>query len=242
MVRSFKLELISKATAASGYTAPQSEETTISVDSLAQLLEAASSLDLQPSWEHLISQILQQAKVMPPGIFQLLLVPLLRQLLPAALAILPRDERSCLRAFYSTTLNLYITRFVGTQAASEPNWVRQGVGCSCRDCWNLNLFLTSATERVARFPMNSQRRAHLHQHLNYTDCKHETERSGYPETLVVTKHNRQASAYGTWTQRCHQAHKELLAFDLDGLRRLFEPNPSEVDDLLELRSVITDPT
>ncbi|HYV36107.1 MAG TPA: hypothetical protein VE988_10415, partial [Gemmataceae bacterium] len=44
-------------------------------------------------------------------------------------------------------------------------------------------------ERVGRFPMNKQRRQHLHRQIDQhrCDCTHVTERKGSPQTLVCTK-------------------------------------------------------
>ncbi|MCJ1447498.1 MAG: hypothetical protein MMC23_008009 [Stictis urceolatum] len=68
---------------------------------------------------------------------------------------------------------------------------------------SLNRFLRDPTKQVGRFPMGKGRRAHLHQGLNTcTKCRHTTERSGNPQTLVVTKTNDEYTKDDTeWRKR-----------------------------------------
>ncbi len=57
-------------------------------------------------------------------------------------------------------------------------------------------------ERVGRFPLNKQRRQHLHRQIDQhrSDVTHVTERKGSPQTLVCTKtqssYERQRKQYG----------------------------------------------
>lgn len=89
--------------------------------------------------------------------------------------------------------------------------------------------------------MGKGRRQHLHQKLNDKECKNETERRGNPKTLVVTKRDHVKEAHDAWLRRCNEAREELLKFeDQEGLRRLLGPDPFVLDELLELRAVVTD--
>jgi hypothetical protein len=79
-----------------------------------------------------------------------------------------------------------------TAQAPEPpkDWKREAkLGCKCEDCAALSRFLRDPAERVGRFPMNKQRRQHLHRQIDQhgCDCTHVTERKGSPQTLVCTK-------------------------------------------------------
>jgi hypothetical protein len=74
----------------------------------------------------------------------------------------------------------------------EPpkDWKREAkLGCTCDDCVALSRFLRDPAERVGRFPLNKQRRQHLHQQIDKHRCDvtHVTERKGSPQTLVCTK-------------------------------------------------------
>lgn len=91
----------------------------------------------------------------------------------------------------------------------EPpkNWKREAkLGCTCDDCVALSRFLRDPSERVGRFPMNKQRRQHLHQQIDEHRCdvKHVTERKGSPQTLVCTKtqdsYERRRKQYGADTK------------------------------------------
>jgi predicted 2-oxoglutarate/Fe(II)-dependent dioxygenase YbiX len=79
-----------------------------------------------------------------------------------------------------------------TAQPPEPpkDWKREAkLGCKCEDCAALSRFLRDPAERVGRFPMNKQRRQHLHRQIDQHRCDvtHVTERKGSPQTLVCTK-------------------------------------------------------
>jgi hypothetical protein len=79
-----------------------------------------------------------------------------------------------------------------TVQAPEPpaDWRREAkLGCTCADCAAVSRFLRDPAERVGRFPMNKERRQHVHQQLDQHRCDvtHVTERKGSPQTLVCTK-------------------------------------------------------
>jgi predicted 2-oxoglutarate/Fe(II)-dependent dioxygenase YbiX len=92
-----------------------------------------------------------------------------------------------------------------TAQSPEPpkDWKREAkLGCTCEDCAALSRFLRDPAERVGRFPMNKQRRQHLHRQIDQHRCDvtHVTERRGSPQTLVCTKtqdsYERQLKQYG----------------------------------------------
>jgi hypothetical protein len=79
-----------------------------------------------------------------------------------------------------------------TEQLPEPprDWQREAkLGCNCEDCTSLKKFLADPAESVGRFPINKQRRQHLHGQIDRHRCDitHVTERKGSPQTLVCTK-------------------------------------------------------
>lgn len=74
---------------------------------------------------------------------------------------------------------------------------------------------------IERFPIDNYRRAHLHQQLDSTGHRHDTDRSTYPETPFVKK--RQSSsheAFTEWQARVVEGEKVLNAMDGDALKEL----------------------
>ena len=78
----------------------------------------------------------------------------------------------------------------------------------------MSRFLRDPTERIGRFPLNKQRRQHLHRQIDKQRCdvRHVTERKGSPQTLVCTK--TQKSYERRRTQ--YRVDQKLLA-ELEGL-------------------------
>ncbi len=94
------------------------------------------------------------------------------------------------------------------------DWKRESkLGCKCEDCVALSRFLRDPTERVGRFPMNKQRRQHLHQQIDKHRCDvtHVTERKGSPQTLVCTK-----------TQESYERRRRQYSDDQGALAELEE--------------------
>ncbi|MCC2671372.1 MAG: hypothetical protein K0Q72_3843, partial [Armatimonadetes bacterium] len=70
------------------------------------------------------------------------------------------------------------------------DWRRAAeLACKCPDCQALSRFLADPGTPLARFPLNQDRRRHLHTQIerHQCDCTHETERKGRPFTLVCQK-------------------------------------------------------
>jgi hypothetical protein len=110
-----------------------------------------------------------------------------------------------------------------TAQAPEPpkDWKREAkLGCTCADCVALSRFLRDPAERVGRFPLNKQRRQHLHRQIDqhHCDVTHVTERKGSPQTLVCTK-----------TQNSYERRRQQFGVDqvvLAELEKLVERNES----------------
>ena len=98
----------------------------------------------------------------------------------------------------------------------EPpkDWKREAkLGCRCEDCALLSRFLRDPTERVGRFPLNNQRRRHLHQQIDkhHCDVTHVTERKAHRKPWSAPKPGTPTSAGGSstaWTKHCLPSWKE----------------------------------
>lgn len=78
-----------------------------------------------------------------------------------------------------------------------PDWrFDVKISCTCGYCRELKAFANDPVERVHRFRVNKDRRAHLHQAIesHRLDMTHVTERVGSPQTLVCTKDRRSFDA------------------------------------------------
>ncbi|KAJ5475546.1 hypothetical protein N7539_007833 [Penicillium diatomitis] len=132
----------------------------------------------------------------------------------------------------ATIIKFYIDNYIGEPPTMAGNLKLPTVRCpsDCNDCSALNAFLQDPTRQVGRFPLNKERRQHLHSKLDIAriDCSHVTERSGIPQTLVVTKGaHKDADAQVAWSQRRSVARSWLREFrlqDMDSwLGKEFEP-------------------
>ena len=94
----------------------------------------------------------------------------------------------------------------------EPrHWkIAADIDCKCDLCADLRGFCKDPAALVARFPLRTELRAHLHRIIEYNrlDIDHETERRGRPYTLVCTKnrasHKRRLAEYSkdvSWMRR-----------------------------------------
>jgi hypothetical protein len=120
------------------------------------------------------------------------------------------------RTLYQSILGTYMRRFVGLKPPNpERNWGRTPVSCPCRDCVPLNAFITDRAKQVGRFAVGKPRRQHLHQQLDMArgTYKHETERQGNPQTLVVTKTRTEWDAkVRAWNARGTEAMAEFKSY------------------------------
>ena len=94
----------------------------------------------------------------------------------------------------------------------EPrHWkIAADIDCKCDLCADLRAFCKDPAAQIARFPLRTDLRAHLHRIIEYNrlDIDHETERRGRPYTLVCTKnrasHKRRLAEYSkdvSWMRR-----------------------------------------
>lgn len=166
-------------------------------------------------------------------------VPVLQQIQALALATLDNMFGDIFATLYKGVLGAFIVKYVEPQPGPHRGWARQILDCGCRrTCWQVNVFLTSATQQVGRFTAEKEERHHLHVQLDGIrfDGTHVTKRTrGEPQTLVVTKRDRAKEKYDAWVARCRRAYDEIQKFDQYGLRRLLGDELYE--DTVEMRSV-----
>ncbi len=61
--------------------------------------------------------------------------------------------------------------------------------CSCNDCQDLKVFLQARNLQQKTWPLNKQRRMHIHQTIEamHLPVTHETQRTGSPHKLILKK-------------------------------------------------------
>ncbi|OTB07529.1 hypothetical protein M426DRAFT_8531 [Hypoxylon sp. CI-4A] len=155
-------------------------------------------------------------------------------LLQALMTILPQHNIEIREPhwmdLYQKIFNRYPLMYLGPEP-QEQTLERPAVPCYCRDCNDLNAFLTDPDTEVDRFSIGKGRRQHLHEMLDeyLPECKHETERWGNPQTLVVTKAGGQAYRdVESWNERKVMVREKLEEFDQAMLHALLGPYYAEV--------------
>ncbi|MDD8047635.1 MAG: 2OG-Fe(II) oxygenase [Verrucomicrobiota bacterium] len=103
-------------------------------------------------------------------------------------------------------------------------------GCQCEDCIELMQFAVDPNLQQKRFPLNKDRRMHLHHRIEWDqmDMTHETERSGRPYTLVCTK-----------TRRSFERRQNEYAQDLKIMNFLVKTAPAnETETVARLQAAL----
>lgn len=190
---------------------------------LPHLFRQALELCLPGQAEAMLNVMEHAADTYHVDYFKHLFLPFLRAILPVwnekGIAL---GNPNC-RHLYQSVLVSYSRRFVGEKPPRPEDWARAQVPCSCRDCEMLNSFITSPTQKVGWFAIGKSRRMHLHQQLNnaketYT---HITERTGNPQTLIVTKTRKEwESKVKAWETCRAEASVEFKSYRLETLREL----------------------
>lgn len=197
--------------------------------------------------ELLVNKIIEQVPQLSGIDIHTFWVPFLDFLVPRLVENQIPLETARYQQMFTTVIKSYITRFVKRAPSTEKSLARKPVSCNCLDCTPLNRFLVDSAQEVARFAVNKQRRAHLHQKLDAAgiDCVHETERVGSPQSLIVTKTFRQMKqARHNWDTRRTVARQTLQEFDQTQSRPLLGDSYSSLITLqiLESDSVPTSAT
>ena len=202
----------------------------VEADALAKLFNAILSLGLRAEASRLLDQIQKEAEVQDAKYFLMLFLPFLQAMAPVWSAQgIPYDNPIC-QSLYQSVLRSCVLRYVGKRPQPPTHWKRNPVRCGCVDCRSLNRFLTDPQQSVGRFSVATNRRAHLHGQLHGGDCTHETQRTGRPYTLVVTKTMRAYEKLATeWKNRCNEYNAETTGkFNRTVLQQLLG---SELDEL-----------
>uniref|UniRef100_A0A0B7KG38 Uncharacterized protein n=1 Tax=Bionectria ochroleuca TaxID=29856 RepID=A0A0B7KG38_BIOOC len=199
-------------------------------------LKLDSSGDLMASFA---SRFVEQASKLPSTSFSLW-VPVFLSLIKVLVKCEIPLETPRYQQLFTTFFHALLNNFVKRQPPKDASLSRPGVPCTCGDCNHLNHFLSSATQRVGRFPVDKKRRQHLHNQIDRhrIDCTHETERVGSPQTLIVTKTNKQNDqARRNWKVRFEWAHKVLGGLDQAQLLQLLG---EEYTAITQMRHLIVD--
>lgn len=128
------------------------------------------------------------------------------------------------RNIFAVLLCTWLRRFVGEEPRRNTSLVRPTVPFAdifCYDCDPLNRFLADGLHKAGHFKVNQKRRAHLHQQFDRyrIDVSHVTERTGSPQTLVVTKTDKD------YSRKMEARRQRIVAakFDRDDLRAVLGP-------------------
>jgi hypothetical protein len=192
-------------------------------ENIAELLSVCLSLNLTTEADGLLESLMSEAGHVHIRDYQSMLLPFLKQTKQVLKDHNIPFTHNSFRLLYQSILSSYFARYLGKEPARGGSWTRPKVSCRCRDCTELNRFLSSPTEIVGRFPLAKSRRQHLHQMLdgNGSDCTHVTERRGTPQTLVVTKtHDAASRAQTEWEQRAEEARKWIEVLGRHDLEQL----------------------
>jgi hypothetical protein len=204
---------------------------------IATVVDGCLELHLEDSLTKLFAKLTSEANNIDTSHFATMLLPFLK----STIDILQKRSISLTSDPYpflsQRIISSYILRYVGKEPIPPDTLARRPVSCPCNDCAPLSRFLISPTQRVGRFAMGKKRRQHLHIQLDKSGsgCTHETEHWGNPQTLVVTKTNKEFDRkIADWTKRTEEFKKEVANFDQDQLRTLLEDS---YEDLVGLKVV-----
>ncbi|KAA1088992.1 hypothetical protein PGT21_003204 [Puccinia graminis f. sp. tritici] len=162
------------------------------------------STDTANLLEPFVQQINEHCPNFTAEDMQKLWMPFLYRLIPSLVSRSIQLNKPC----YQQLARQFIKRLSDTTLGTCPNpdiISRQSpqVRCTCIDCTELNKFLRNPSQRVCRFNATRSERFHLHQRIEGAniDCTHVTDRTGYSETLVVTKRSTLQDEVKGWKKR-----------------------------------------
>ncbi|KAH6963707.1 hypothetical protein DER45DRAFT_610045 [Fusarium avenaceum] len=196
------------------------------------MLEISTELDNLAA--QFISKVVIQADKLPRNELFTMWLPFLRSVIP----ILERNSISLTtpvyQKFFSTLILSVLDKYLGPEPAKPANWSVPGLSCNCGDCQRVTAFLAHPTQMSGRFPMNKERRHHIHNRLDgdHVGCTHQSERNTNPHTLVITKTNRpQELKLQRWLERLDQVVKQLSQFKAEHLATLLGSDVERVKQL-----------
>jgi len=177
---------------------------------LAELILHCLSLGLESELERLTGQIMIDTLESPVNIFEDICLPTLKLLARKS------DEKNnvvqnpIVQRPFQMVLSAFVVQFVRAEPAAPKNWSQPLVPgyCTCKDCIDMNSFLAHPSQQVSRFRMGEGRRRHLESQAAGYGVKCNTDRSGSPHTLVITKtRDLYKKAYLAWKTRRADAKK-----------------------------------
>jgi hypothetical protein len=195
--------------------APDLSEPVIDIENsrnIALLLCHSQELELRPELEQIVSKLIDESRTVKLPVFENIFHPFLKTLKTLIIEKKINVEGSPFQTLFQHVLTTYINRYVKSQPEPPKDWTRERVSCSCQDCVDLNKFLVDPRQKVGRFALAQQRRKHLQKEVDSTHhgFKHEIDRNGSPQTLVVTKTIAQhQDILQAWKRRCVVASNQL---------------------------------
>ncbi|KAH6672517.1 hypothetical protein B0J14DRAFT_74998 [Halenospora varia] len=194
-----------------------------------------ATLNLTAQLSQMTKKLTNEAKAVHATLFDSMYLPFLKLLSTTLQENNIHIQDSPFQPIYKSILNSYILRFVQPEPQPPKDWTRQKVSCGCQDCNSLNAFLINPTQQVGRFALAQKRRSHLQTQLDpIGGFKHDTDRRGSPQTLVVTKTKEKFQAsHKDWAGRCRIAKAKLEEF---GTERLMELLGEEYEGVVGLHA------
>lgn len=143
------------------------------------------------------------------------------------LGLIPASK---IKSLFSRVLQPPINALVQRTPQEPRDWKRGAMAChaatrndygytinrahiACADCAELNRFLASPTEQVARFRWAGTRRTHISKELNPRHYDLYTDKGGTPFTLIITKTKRQyEDQLATWKRDIARLYDQLAPF------------------------------
>ncbi|KAM0324713.1 hypothetical protein ACHAPQ_008270 [Fusarium lateritium] len=195
-------------------------------------LELSTELDNLAA--QFISKVVIQADRLPRNELYTMWLPFSRSIIP----IMERKNipltTPAYQKLFSTLILSVLDRYLGPEPAKPANWSVPGLSCGCGDCQRVTAFLAHPTQMSGKFPMNKDRRHHIHNRLDgdHVGCTHQSERNTNPHTLVITKTTRpQDLKLQRWLKRLDQVLEQLSQFKAEHLATLLGPDVERVKQL-----------
>ncbi|KAF5027314.1 hypothetical protein F66182_558, partial [Fusarium sp. NRRL 66182] len=196
------------------------------------IYKQSTELDNLPA--EFTEMVILQADDFPAPELYTMWLPFLQNLIPFLKANSISFDTPGYRKLFSALILATINKYIGAMPPRPKNWTIPGVNCSCDDCAHVNAFLHHPTQMSARFPVNKQRRHHIHQRLDSAGvgCTHQTSRVGNPHTLVVTKTSRPLDVKRQkWRKRRDEVLERLGQFEPEPLRTLLGDDYAKIEQL-----------
>ncbi|KAI5920064.1 hypothetical protein F4810DRAFT_684590 [Camillea tinctor] len=206
----------------------------VAYDSFFEFICSLFQFKLAKHMDMFLSNLSAQAILIQDESFHSIWLPLLVDLIPVLEKYNANLSAPGWQQLYNSVLSAYLYNYVKIKPVNQPR-IQRRVFCrkDCKDCRILNAFLGNDAETVAEFPVNRQRRHHIHSQLDSirSGCTHETARDTIPETLVVVKRNTAQFAERKWHEREIKALENLAVFNQEKLRVLLGNSYQCITDL-----------